>query len=409
MNGKVPTNNQIAEMVWKKLFPLFFLFTFLGLFLYSFTQVDLNLTLSRISLAFAIQDFFQHIGYFNRPFSTASYAAILIALFVSYSGFLYAALRKWVTERTVWQLLIGLACLLIFSYPAFSYDIFNYMFDARIVTLYGENPYIHRALDFPSDQWLNFMRWTHRVYPYGPLWLILTVPLSFLGFGYFLPTLYLFKLLMVMSFAGAVFFISKILESEKTKNKLPFLIFFAFNPLIIIESLVSAHNDILMIFFSIVAVYLLFKRRHFLSFIFLLSSILIKFATIFLIPVFILKIISDRSGKKMTLDKFAIYALCSMLIAVVAASIRTQFQPWYLLYLLTFGSFLVDKRYFLLPLSVLSFGALMLYAPYIYLGNWDPPVPLILNSVIILSVFVALITVFATIKLQQKASEGEIK
>src|SRR3989344_4557895 len=359
MNGKVPTNNQIAEMVWKKLFPLFFLFTFLGLFLYSFTQVDLNLTLSRISLAFAIQDFFQHIGYFNRPLSTASYAAILIALFVSYGGVLYAASRKWVTERTVWQLLIGLACLLIFSYPAFSYDIFNYMFDARIVTLYGENPYIHRALDFPSDQWLNFMRWTHRIYPYGPLWLVFSIPLSF-------------------------------------------LVFFAFNPLIIIESLVSAHNDILMIFFSIIAVYLLFKRRHFLSFLFLLSSILIKFATIFLIPVFILKIISDRSGKKMTLDKFAIYALCSMLIAVVAASIRTQFQPWYLLYLLTFGSFLVDKRYFLLPLSVLSFGALMLYAPYIYLGNWDPPVPLILNSVIILSVFVALMAVFATIKLQQK-------
>src|SRR3989344_5500490 len=118
MNGKVPTNNQIAEMVWKKLFPLFFLFTFLGLFLYSFTQVDLNLTLSRISLAFAIQDFFQHIGYFNRPLSLFIYLSIVLLLFILLFILLRFSIKKKISEKKFYALLFLTVFLLIFSYPA---------------------------------------------------------------------------------------------------------------------------------------------------------------------------------------------------------------------------------------------------------------------------------------------------
>ena len=40
------------------------------LFLYSYTQVDLNLTLSRASTVQTIQKAFQYIGFYNRPVST---------------------------------------------------------------------------------------------------------------------------------------------------------------------------------------------------------------------------------------------------------------------------------------------------------------------------------------------------
>ena len=167
-----------------KFLSLGYILTVIGLFLYSFTQVDLGLTLSRWSVEQVIEKFFQHIGYFNRPLSTSLYILILIFLFSFYLLFILLAQRKKITRRQVWFLLIGIAVILTFSYNAFSYDLFNYIFDAKIITYYHQNPYLHRALDYPGDPMLSFMHWTQRTYPYGPFWLVLTVPLSFLGFNF---------------------------------------------------------------------------------------------------------------------------------------------------------------------------------------------------------------------------------
>ena len=68
-----------------KLLGTFYILTIVFLFLYSFTQVDLNLTLSQFSLWQIAQKFFQHIGYFNRPLSTSFYIIIVLLLL----GFIY--------------------------------------------------------------------------------------------------------------------------------------------------------------------------------------------------------------------------------------------------------------------------------------------------------------------------------
>jgi len=84
------------------------------------------------------------------------------------------------------SILIGVG--LLFSYPFLSHDLFNYLFDAKIVTFYHQNPYILKALDFPSDPWLRFMHWTHRTYPYGPSFLFLTLVPSAHTVRYGLPS-----------------------------------------------------------------------------------------------------------------------------------------------------------------------------------------------------------------------------
>jgi hypothetical protein len=62
---------------------------------------------------------------------------------------------------------------------------------------------------------------------------------------------------------------------------------------------------------------------------------------------------------------------------------RTTFQPWYLVVAMTFAVFLSNKYYILLPTMILSFSALLTYVPYLYLGNWDKPVPQILANLYI--------------------------
>src|SRR3972149_4667416 len=56
-----------------------------GLLLYSFTQVDLSLTLSQVSVWQTIQKLLQQIGYFNRPLSTLIFLLIMFLMFTLYA------------------------------------------------------------------------------------------------------------------------------------------------------------------------------------------------------------------------------------------------------------------------------------------------------------------------------------
>src|SRR3989344_2200797 len=286
--------SQISNL---KLLSTTYILIIIALFLYSFTQVDLNLTLSQFSLWQIAQKFFQHIGYFNRPLSASFYIIIVLLLFGLYTFFLYLASKNKISKKRVWFLTIISTVILSFSYNAFSYDLFNYMFDAKIITHYAQNPYLHKALDFSNDPMLNFMRWTHRTYPYGPSWLILTVPLSFIGFNFFLPTFFLYKFLSSLSFLGTAYFISKILKKISPKNELYGLTLFVFNPLIIIEVLVSSHNDLPMIFFAVLSLHLLINKKYFTSVLSLLFSIGIKFATFFLLPIFLYPLFTKNKNQ----------------------------------------------------------------------------------------------------------------
>jgi hypothetical protein len=151
---------------------------------------------------------------------------------------------------------------------------------------------------------------------------------------------------------------------------------FALNPLVIIESLVSAHNDIAMLFFAVVALYFFLNNKYLRSFILLIISIGVKFATGFMLPVLVGALIFKKFKKNITWEAIVIFICVFMSAAVIIASVRTNFQPWYLLYVLPFASLLPRKYFIFIPAIILSFSSLLIYIPFIYLGNWNPPVPL---------------------------------
>lgn len=363
------------------------------LVLYSFTQIDLSLTLSRLSVWQVTEKFFQHIGYFQRPFSTALYVSLLLVLFGFYTVFVRLAAVGKLSSSFIWKLVLLVSGILFFSYNAFSYDFFNYIFDAKIFTHYHLNPYVYKALDFPGDPMLSFMHWTHRTYPYGPVWLLATYPLSFLGFQYFLPTFFLFKFLAVGSFVGTVYFLDKTLQKIFPSERALGMVLFAFNPLVLIEALVSGHNDIFMMFLGVAAVCLLVSKRFLWAFGVLLLSIGVKFATVFLLPVFAYVYIASLFHKKFSWRNILIACACFMIIPVVLAAVRTTFQPWYILFALPFGAFLGGKYYIVIPSFVLSFFFLLEYVPYLYTGNWNPPIPNILTGLTIVGIVVAVVLV----------------
>ena len=165
---------------------------------------------------------------------------------------------------------------------------------------------------------------------------------------------------------------------------------FALNPLVLIESLVSAHNDIVMIVFALLALLMYLEKKYIKSLLFIVISIAIKYATALIIPAILI-----REKFKKNPDVFYYALILSMGATVVLASSRTNFQPWYLLYMLPFAAFVQNKYFVAIPVFIVSFFALMQYVPYLYLGNWNPPVPQILSYLLYGSLIGSVILVFA--------------
>lgn len=342
--------------------------TLILIVIYSYSQIDLNLTLSGNYFYQLFQKSLIQLGYYNRPLSTVVYLVLLFSLFISYFILIKLIKNKQISKTEIIRLVIFSGIILILAYSAFSYDLFNYIFDARIITKYGLNPYQYKALDFSNDLWTRFMHWTHRTYPYGPIWLLITLPFSFLGMQKFTLTLFLFKTLFLACYWLSCYFIYAISSLKKQTDSLLSLAFFAFNPLILIESLVSPHNDSLMLTFALISIYLLISNKFFRSFISMVLSLGIKFITA---PILLINLYYFFKRKKSI--QFPNLVFIIWLIYLVSAFVEIYLKevlPWYAIPLIGFSALIITNKFVLIFSTVISFGLLLKYVPFLYFGEW---------------------------------------
>ena len=335
------------------------------MFLYSFTQVDLGLTLTQLSLWQTIQKSFQYIGYFERPLSTGIYLTLIALLFVLYWYVMRCIKNKQISIQTLGILICFVFVLLIFSYPAFSYDFFNYMFTAKTVLVYHKNPYEVLPLQFTGyESWLSFLHWTHLPSAYAPVWILFTLPPYIFGFGYFLFILWNLKFAIGFFYLLTAWGIGQFLKEETETNRLTGVALFAFNPLILIESLISGHNDIVMMGVATVALILLKRRAYVYSFFMLALSVALKEITLLLLPLYVF-------GK----NRFLPFALMSAGLVFFLIFFKREMLPWYGIWVLPFAAFIPNIRLYMPLVYGFSVGLLLYYAPFLYFGHWNDPVP----------------------------------
>lgn len=338
-----------------KVIYLLYILTLISATVYSYSLIDLNLTLFNHPLWDKFRNIIIQIGYFNRDKSFLIYLILITALF-----FLSKTLIKKQVNPIKLALIIGLITL--FAYPFLSHDFFNYLFDAKILTFYHKNPYLYKALDFPNDPWIRFMHWTHRTYPYGPIFLLISAVPSFFAFGKFILSFLFFKLTFFLFYFTSVYLLNKLNKNQA--------ILLAANPLIIIEGLINLHNDLIALSLAIGGIYYLSKNKNILGRIFLFISAGIKYITF---PLIFLK--NEKNNKL----NFLILIACLSVLAVL--SIKNEVQPWYFL---SVFAFLPVFEKLISRLNIFFFGLLMSYYPYIRLGGWDTVGKIQLKHVIIL-------------------------
>ncbi len=332
--------------------------------IFSFGFVDANFDLKILPVAF---DFVHK----HRPFATVVYVAIILLLFYFYFWLLRGVRERKMDVRMVWKIIFLTCFVLFFSFPAFSYDIFNYVATAKVMYLYRENPYIVMPIEIRNEPMLSFLHASNKTALYGPMWIATTSIPHYLGFGNVFVSIYSFKALMVVFYlllARTIWYLSE--------KKLESLVFFVLNPLVIIETLVSAHNDVVMMFFAIAAFMMAKRQRFAVGFILLLFSILTKFATLVLLPLFVILWWQSRRSLKTDWTRIWRWAAYLLFVVFLLSPMREELYSWYFIWPLTFLALISRKGILEWTSYGLSLGMLLRFAPFIYAGEWGRWVPL---------------------------------
>jgi hypothetical protein len=270
--------------------------------------------------------------------------------------------------------------LLIVSFPALTYDIFNYITTAKVAFFHHENPYLVMPIDILNEPYLAFTRAANKVALYGPVWILGTAIPHYLGQGNIWLTIIMFKLMNAVCYIGLSYLIYRATKSIKN------VMFFALNPLILIETLVSGHNDIYMMLFVVAGILLWEKKdtaskiKGLISFI---ASCLIKGATLVLLPLFFIKNISrDR------LLLIAYWLLAGVFFVV--GPLREELYPWYAVWLISIAALLDMKKHAVLIgfTIVLSFALELRHIPYIYMGEYGGVGPILRTLLTIVPVLI---------------------
>lgn len=378
-----------------------FLFPAIGWFLWSFILTDRALVYSQNALFLRIQNFmWQFAG--EHLFLSVSYVLLVVLLFIVYTYVINTLRTKEISLRKV-MVPLGLFFLLFaLSNPALSYDIFNYIFDAKLVAFYHLDPHMVSAINFiEKDDWVRFMRNIFFPTTYGYMWTALSLVPFVMGMGKFLLVFISFKLFMLFGLL-LLFLLQRYMFTQyvrvKRAQSLHALSLFFLSPLVILEVLSSGHNDIWMMLLAFLSLALLFPRnvifgekeklkgkvffatflRIVLSLALLFASSQVKRSTVLLLPVWAIlasgQVIAylDWKSAKRFIVRVGIWwadAGAVLLFMPLLTPLSRQFHPWYLIWAFSFVPFVRSKllRYVMIGFSVSS---TLRYLPVLYFGTY---------------------------------------
>ena len=347
-----------------RLFFVFYSITLMLLGIFSWGFVDAN-------LPFRAPSWLYSLAYHERGAATVIYSCFVLIMFGFYFYALYRIKKNLWSISDLWMMLKITVIMLFFSFPAFSFDVFNYIATAKVTFWYRENPYVVMPIEVPNEPMLAFLHAANKVALYGPVWILITGIPHVLGLGNVLLSIFTFKGLVILFYTLLVRLIWKMTKSAYA------VAFFGLNPLVITEVLLGGHNDVVMMYLALLAFSLLQKKNPFWSLVALILSIFIKWATVLLLPIFIWVILMKRRGEKIIWDKVWFWAAAGMYIIFFLSPIREEIYAWYLIWPLTFVALVPDKTLLRYITVAFSFGLLFRIAPFLYTRQWAGITPLV--------------------------------
>ena len=146
--------------------------------------------------------------------------------------------------------------LMLLSPSLLSHDIFVYAGYGRVMITYHANPYFVAPSAFPHDPIYPLNDWSHYTSAYGPFWLVICALSELFSGAHPLRYIIFFRVLGLAAHLVNILLVTAILRKMGRSPRTVALgtLLYAWNPLAVLESSQSGHNDIFMITFILLGI-----------------------------------------------------------------------------------------------------------------------------------------------------------
>ena len=224
----------------------------------------------------------------DRPWMGIVWVAGLVLLFGLYAVALWVAGRAGISLRMIFAFSLVFGVTLIWLYPVTATDLFQYVMRARVQVVYGANPMTVTPSHFPDDPLLPFLgEWKEILSPYGPAWESLAGAVAGLGFTGAVSGALAYKVVTFLAYLVCI--VALFRGTEKDPRA---ILFFAWNPLVLLQGLGNGHNDLVMLAWMLLA--LVFWKRSgnwLLATIALSLAVLTKAAAAVMVPLLLVAVL----------------------------------------------------------------------------------------------------------------------
>jgi hypothetical protein len=296
-----------------------------------------------------------HLPWFDPGTSAGNANSLLVVLCLALCGVLLAAQigrrRPHISPHSqracAWLILAFTALFaltLLLSPPhldIFSRDMLLSWSSGHIVIFHHFNPYIMTPTAYPQDRATTLLTTLLTQLPpntlslssspvgtTGPLGIDIGILASLFGQDHLARTLLGFRVVGLLFHLGNALFIWLIVRRSKPEMSLPSLVLYAWNPLFLLLGVAQMHQELVSIFFVLLAIYFLQRDAHVLSWFFLSLAVLTNLFCLLLLPLFLCTIL--RKTRFLVFDErlFLWLALLALSLVVFVLAYLPYWDGW---------------------------------------------------------------------------------
>lgn len=223
-----------------------------------------------------------------------AYLAVTALMIIFYIIIIKKRRELFRSIKDVYKFIIVITLLCVVGLPFMSSDVYYYLGIGRLSSRYKQNPYYidmksyidNNDIDIENDSvmktgYKNY--WANTTVVYGAIWSMICTVVAFFSFGSLNAGILIFKLLNIL-----IHMLNCVLLYKLSRRKL-FPLLYGLNPFVLIEGIINVHNDIYMVFFMILALYMVKEKKKIVwSVLFVAFATLIKYVAILLLPLIVI-------------------------------------------------------------------------------------------------------------------------
>ncbi|MBK0402444.1 hypothetical protein I5M27_05570 [Adhaeribacter sp. BT258] len=224
----------------------------------------------------------------------------LTTLFGLLFSIYFYLLRSEISLKTGLTFAFVFRLLLLFSVPALSDDYFRFLWDGRLISAV-QNPFLHLPDFYAGNNFQNIpglntalyqsLNSPHYFSVYPPVCQFIFALPAFIDPGNNLLGIILMRGFILLAEAGTIWLLLKLIKTVGLEARK--VLWYALNPLVIMELTGNLHFEALMIFFSLLAFYFFHQKRY------PFSAVALGFAVCSkLLPLIVLPFLFKRLGLK---------------------------------------------------------------------------------------------------------------